>query len=305
VDGGTPFRSGFATVLGLPNAGKSTLINSILGRSLCITSFLPQTTRYHLRCIATSERRQIVFVDTPGYVTRQNPVDRAMRREIYRGAEGVDVVLFVVDATRRNTDENREAWKALVSHSQASRVLVLNKVDRFAKVELIPMLEELAAEFAPDELVPVSAKKGTNLEELDRVITGLLPEGPRYYPGEAIVDRPLPFVLSEFIREQIHAMTREEVPFATAVLVERFQEEEAAGGSRAIDLAASILVERDSQKGILIGAGGATIKEIRERARRRILGFLGRGATVRLELAVKLKRKWRSDPEALRELGWE
>jgi GTP-binding protein Era len=292
------FRSGFVTVMGMPNSGKSTLVNQMLERAICITSFKPQTTRYALRCIATSETRQLIFVDTPGWVASQKQMDKALRKEIYRGAEGVDVILYVVDATRLNVEANREAWKALTSSSKAHRVMVLNKIDKFSRLQLIPMLDMLQKTFEPADLVPVSAMKRKNIAELDRVITDHLPVGPKYYPDDAMVDRPLEFVFSEFIREQLYVVTREELPFSTAVHVESFE-----SGER-VAITAAIFVEKDSQKGILIGAQGAKVKEIRERATKRIQEFVGH-RRVKLELTVRVKKNWRQDPEMLKTLGFD
>ena len=293
------FRSGFVTIVGMPNAGKSTLINGFLQKALCITSFKPQTTRYHLRCIATTPERQIVFVDTPGWIVSQKTMDKLMRKEIYRGAEGVDVIVFVIDALRLNLEENREAWKALVTSSKAHRVMVLNKIDKFSKVELIPMLEKLQKAFEPEALVPVSATKRTNVDELDRVVSGYLPVGPKFYPEDQVADRPTEFLLSEMIREQLYFVTKQELPFSCAVHVEKFEQEEGK-----VTMAAAIYVEKDSQKGILIGAGGVMIKDIRERATKRIREFLKR-TKIKLELTVRVKRNWRQDPEVLRSIGFE
>lgn len=294
------FRSGFVSIVGMPNAGKSTLINQLLEKALCITSFKPQTTRYHLRCIATTPERQIVFVDTPGWVASQKQMDKLMRKEIYRGAEGVDVIIFVIDATRLNLEANREAWKALVTSSKSHRVLALNKIDKFSKVELIPILQKLQETFEPEALVPISAFKRSNIDELDRVITSMLPEGPQLYPEDQVADRPKEFLLAEMIREQLYFVTKQELPFSCAVHVESFSEEE-----NRVEMAAAIYVEKDSQKGILIGAGGSMIKDIRERAQKRIHDFLGKKSKVKLELTVRVKRNWRQDPEILKALGFE
>lgn len=294
------FRSGFVTIVGLPNAGKSTLINQFLERALCITSFKPQTTRYHLRCIATSEDRQMIFVDTPGFLTSQKQMDKLLRKEVYRGIEGVDVILFVIDATRLNLEANKEAWKALVTSSKAHRVLALNKIDKFSKVELIPILQKLQEQFEPEALVPISAYKRKNIEELDRVITGMLPEGPKYYPVDQVSDRPMEFLLSEFIREQLYFVTKQELPFSCAVHVEAFETE-----GEKVKMAAQIFVEKESQKGILIGAAGSMIKEIKERSQKRIHDFLGKRSKVKLELNVAVKKNWRQDPETLKTLGFE
>ena len=299
-DAKAPFKSGFVTIVGMPNAGKSTLINAFLQKAMCITSFKPQTTRYHLRCIATSADRQIIFVDTPGWISSQKQMDKLLRKEIYRGAEGVDVIVYVIDATRMNIEANRDAWKSLVTSSKAHRVLALNKIDKFSRLQLIPMLDMLQKTFEPEVLVPVSAFKRTNIDELDRVVTAFLPTGPKYYPEEQVADRPTEFLLSEFIREQLYFVTREELPFSCAVQVESFEE-----ADNKYAMSAAIYVEKDSQKGILIGAKGSMIKDIRERATKRIHEFLGKGSKVKLELTVAVKKNWRQDPMILKSLGFE
>lgn len=299
-DAPASFRSGFITILGLPNAGKSTLINQFLQRALCITSFKPQTTRYHLRCIATTADRQLIFVDTPGWIASQKQMDKLLRREIYRGIEDVDVIVYLVDATRLNLEANREAWKALVTSTKSHRVLALNKIDTFSKVQLIPILNKLQEVFEPEALVPISAYKRTNIDELDRVITSMLPMGPKYYPEDQVADRPMEFLLSEFIREQLYFVTRQELPFSCAVHVESLETQE-----EKMKMSAAIFVEKDSQKGILIGASGGMIKDIRERAQKRIHDFLGKKSKVKLELNVRVKKNWRQDPEVLKSLGFE
>jgi GTP-binding protein Era len=167
-------------------------------------------------------------------------------------------------------------------------------------VELIPILGTLQKTFEPEALVPVSALKRSNIDELDRVVTGMLPTGPKYYPDETLADRPMEFVFSEFIREQLYSVTRQELPFSTAVNVENFEQDEGR-----VALTAAIFVEKESQKGILIGAGGAMIREIRERATKRIRNFLGARAKVKLELTVRVKTNWRRNPEILKTLGFE
>jgi GTP-binding protein Era len=196
---GENFRSGFVTVVGLPNAGKSTLINAFVGRAALITSYRPQTTRNQIRCIVTDKDRQVIFVDTPGFIPGKAVFDKTLRQEIYKGKEDVDVLLYVIDATRPNREKNRNAWKALTRETRAKKVLVLNKIDRFSKVELIPILSDHLEAFSPDELVPVSAKDQTNLAALDRVITASMPRGPMLYPEDIVVDRPTEFLLSEFV----------------------------------------------------------------------------------------------------------
>lgn len=292
------YKSGFVAVVGLPNAGKSTLINALLGREATITSPKPQTTRYRIRCVSTDARRQMIFVDTPGWLKDKRRIDRAMRDEILKGLDGVDVVLAVVDGTRPELGILGSVLARLGPEAGGAPVVaVLSKIDKVGKSGMIPLLTKVSEALAPRELVPVSSLEKDNLGELDRVLTALLPEGPVLFPPDLTTDRPPAFMCAELIREQIFHMTREEVPYSTAVEIEAFEDRDGE-----VRVAAVIWVDRDSQKGILIGAGGKTLAEIRRKAVPRMRVALG-AKTVELALHVKVAEGWRDNEHRLRELG--
>lgn len=293
------YRSGFVAVVGLPNAGKSTLVNALLGREALITSNKPQTTRYQVRCISTSATRQIVFVDTPGWLRRQRAIDKAMHREIMMGLEGVDLVVYVVDGRFPKLDVAEGILQKSKGQAggRAPVVVVVSKLDRLGKSKVIPLLAEISQRLKPEAVVPISSTEGENLAELDRVLTGLLPEGPALYPPEMILDRGDAFVVSEFLREQIFRTMRQEVPFSTAVEMDRFE----LDGDR-LDASALIFVERKSQKGIVIGKGGASLKAIKQGAIRRVKAFLG-VKKISLEIFVKVVEDWRNKDARVRDLG--
>ncbi len=290
------FRSGFIAVLGLPNSGKSTLINAFFDRQPLIVSAKPQTSRFQVRCISTTEERQAILVDTPGWHAEGRTLGKFMRREIARSVEGTDATLFVVDAARPQVERVRYAWGVLLKDSGAPVVLVLNKIDLVGRGKLPELLDKLCKIFEPKEIVPVSALKKENLLELDRVVTSLLPEGPLLYPPDTQIDKPDEFLFGEFIREQVYRVAREEVPFSCAVHVETVEQGEAS-----VRIEAELLVERDSQKAILIGAAGQNISKIRTLARDRIRRFTG--SKVQLELRVKVHARWASDEKLLERMG--
>ncbi|MBI4871967.1 MAG: GTPase Era [Candidatus Riflebacteria bacterium] len=290
------YRSGFVAVLGLPNVGKSTLVNCFFDNDPCIVSYKPQTTRFHIRCISTDERRQIVFVDTPGWHARGRGLGAFMRREITHSLSGADLLLFLVDAVHPDLERNRYAHAVLMQGVNTPRVLAVNKIDRIGSSRVAALLDQFYKVFEPKEIVPISASEETNIDELDRVMTALLPEGPPLYPPETVVDKPQEFLITEFIREQLYAVTREEIPFSCAV--------ELVSVDRNLDpihVEANILVEKQSQKGILIGAGGSMIARIRRLSGVRIKRFFGR--PVDLSLWVKVHPKWAADELLLSRMG--
>ncbi len=298
-EGSVSYRSGFIAVLGLPNVGKSTLINVFFEGAPLITSPKPQTTRFHVRCIHTDERRQVILVDTPGWYEGGEALARFMRREIERAIDGVDVLLYVVDASRPALDENERLYRRLLrgAGKRTPVVMVLNKVDLAGKERTLELLDTLWKRFSPREIVPVSALQRFNVDELDRVVTSLLPEGPMLYPPEMVVDRDEEFLFGEFIREQIYHVTHQEIPFKVAVDVQRVEREEGR-----IFVEAYIYVVRDSQKGILIGREGRKIKEIKKLASIRIRRFTG--CKVELSLRVKVAKNWTKRASLLGYFGY-
>jgi len=293
------FRSGFVAVAGLPNAGKSTLINAFIEGAPLITSWRPQTTRFHIRCICTNDRRQIIFVDTPGWHRKKGKLETFMLEEIARGLDGVDVLLYVIDASDPSPDRNVAIYREAVATAKGvgCRIIALAKADKIPRPRLLPLIERFHGECGPDELVPLSAVKAENLHALDEVITSHLPEGPQFYPDDILVDRPDEFVFSEFVREQLHRLTFDEVPFSLAVEVDKVSQ-----GDKRVKIEATVYVERDSQKGIVIGGGGDAIQKVRANAAARIARFTGKKVT--LSLHVKVAENWTDKVGRLRSLGY-
>jgi len=286
------------SLIGRPNAGKSTLLNRLVGAKLAIVSRRPQTTRNRITGIRNLAEAQIVFVDTPGLQGGTGKLADFMLKTAHRAVEGVDVVCLVVDATAP-----AEPDAPVLAPLRAFRgpvFCVLNKIDRLrAKDRLLPLTDlwRRAHEFA--EIVPVSASDGTNCERLLRLIVGRLPEHPAYFPPDATSDQPETFYVAEVVREKIFRLTRQEVPYAAAVRVESLSERERPAR---LDIRATIFVEQESQKGIVIGKGGGMLKRIGTEARQELERFFG--IPVFLGLNVHVRRNWRRDERALREFGF-
>ncbi len=292
-----PTRCGFVAIIGAPNAGKSTLINSLVGAKVSIVTHKVQTTRSRLRAIAIVGNSEIVFVDTPGIFRPRRKLDEAMVEAAWEGAADADVVALLVDARRGLDEENARILKGLGASGREA-ILVLNKIDLVEKGRLL----ELAAAF--NEAHPftatfmVSALKGDGLAELREHLAAHMPEGPWLYPPDQISDLPLRMLAAEITREKIYLRLHDELPYASHVETESW--EERADGS--IRIEQTIYVLRESQKKIVIGKGGQTIKEIGQAARRELSELLG-GRKVHLFLFVKVREKWDQDPERLRSLG--
>ena len=291
-----PFRTGTVAIVGRPNVGKSTLLNHLVGAHVAITSRKAQTTRHRLLGIRTDERAQFIFVDTPGYQTRHvNALNRAMNRTVGQVASEVDVVVFVIDA---NGWDARDDPVLELLPAKAPVILALNKVDRVAdKARLAPVLTEAAAKRDFAALVPISASKGTQLKALLDEIRKHLPEQPAIYAADELTDRPERFLAAELVRERIFRLLGEELPYAIAVDVDTFTVE---GNLRRIG--ATIYVDRQSHKGIVIGEKGATLKRIGTEARHAMEALFG--SRVHLELWVKVKSGWADNEAALRLLGY-
>jgi GTP-binding protein Era len=362
------FRAGFVSIVGRPNAGKSTLLNALLGQKLAIVTHKPQTTRTRVLGVlevplkkkgkgeAGHPAAQVVLVDTPGVHKPETQLDRRMMQEVHDALESRDVVLFIVDATRRlavkESGSNPTSQRRDVGHPDMSQgrdvghpdgegskitgrmkssaaedefalglvkrldcpvVLVLNKIDAVRKEELLPLMAHWSAQHEFAAVVPVSARKKEGLGLLLETVVGLLPEGQRYFPRDQVTDQPERFLAAELIREKILLLTGEEVPYATAVVIERWEEPAARVRKRAgkkIDsaklpvtkIAAAIYCERTGQKAILIGKQGAMLKAIGTTARKEIEGLLG--TRVFLELFVKVQAEWRSSRGSVEELDW-
>jgi GTPase len=285
------FRSGYVAIVGLPNVGKSTLLNRLLGTHLAAVAPRPQTTRHRLLGILNGPQYQAVFFDTPGLLDPKYPLQQHMKREIDLALSDADLVLLVLDASRPVDDAS--FFAGLVAGRRA--VAALNKVDLVKdKKDLLPAVERLAGSGFPDVFM-VSALIGGGMEELKAAIVARVPEGRPFYAADAIADRPERFFVAEFIREAVFNLYGEEIPYSTTVVIEEFKERP----GRKDYVRANIYVERDSQKAIIIGRDGNALKRVGTEARRNIEGFLGR--PVFLELWVKVAEAWRKNEQFLRE----
>lgn len=289
--------SGFVSIIGRPNVGKSTLLNRIIGEKIVITSDKPQTTRNRIQGIHNIPDGQIVFIDTPGIHAGRSRLNRSMVDVARSAISGVDLLLLVVDATGQ---ADVAFVNDILKKVTTPVVLVLNKVDLLADKNL--MLEKIStwsALYPFKEIVPISAGNGDGVEHLVSVVTGYLPEGPAMFPDDILTDMPEKFIVAEMIREKVFRMTRDEVPYSTAVVVESFIERE----NGVIAISAAIMLERDTQKGIIIGKRGEMLKRIGSQARQDIELLLD--TRVFLELFVKVVENWSERPSKLRELGYE
>lgn len=293
------FKSGFVGIIGRPNVGKSTLLNSFVGEKVAITSRKPQTTRHRIRSILTRENSQIIFVDTPGFHKPHDTLGEHLNRAVRETIDEVDVVLFLVDASQ-GVGKGDVYIARHLEGTKTPVILAINKIDRLGKRELKEQLKvaQNLGEYA--KIIPISARAGSGVGELLRQIGHLLPFGEKYYPEDMVTDQPERVIMAEFIREKVLDLTREEVPHSVAVVVEDITRRE---GRELVDVSAIIYVERESQKGILIGKGGSLLKEAGTKARLDIEHLLG--SQVNLQLWVKVEKDWRRREEALRKVGIE
>jgi GTPase len=298
-----PFRSGFVCILGRPNAGKSTLLNALVGEKLAIISPKPQTTRNRIQGVVHVPKRkgkdggQIVLIDTPGVHKPDSSLGRKMMVEVREALEGCDLVLVIVDVAHKLDPRDQFALD-LVKQSKAKAFLILNKVDLIPeKSKLLPLIEEYRKLYDFAEVVPISALKRKGLDDLMKTILAALPAGPAYFPEDEITDQPARFMAAEIIREQVLLNTSEEIPYATTVIVDNFEE-----GKRLTRIGATIYCERDGQKGILVGKGGRMLKKIGTSARIQMERMLG--TKVFLELYVKAEPGWRDSRSFVEELDW-
>ncbi len=292
------FRSGFVAIIGRPNVGKSTLLNHIVGQKIAITSPKPQTTRNRILGIQNTDDAQVLYVDTPGIHDARSPLNRYMVDQARSACLDVDVVLWLVEADRSvDTDP---MIPRLLEKTKNPVLLVINKIDTISKAKLLPLIDAYSKICPFASIVPVSALKGDGVETLMGEIPALLPEGPRYYPEDQLTDVPERFIVAEMIREQVLMRTKDEVPYGVAIVVERFQENPV---KNMVGISAVINVERDSQKGILVGKGGTMIRHIGQGARKEIERMLG--IKVHLELFVRVQKNWTSSGRMLKEFGYE
>lgn len=291
------FVSGFVAIIGRPNVGKSTFLNEVMGRKIAIMSDKPQTTRNRILGVLTQDDAQIIFIDTPGIHKPKHKLGEFMVRVARRTLTEVDLILFMVDAAAP-VGEGDNLVAGYVKGAGTPAILVLNKIDRLKKDDLLPAIDNYRrlGEFA--EVVPVSALEGDNLDRLVDLVKKYLPEGPKYYPDETVTDQPEMQVVSELVREKVLHLTRDEVPHSVAVVVDEMTER--PGGL--VYIKAIIYIERDSQRGIIIGEGGRMLREIGKLARADIEGLLG--SKIYLDLWVKVKKDWRDREDTLRAMGY-
>jgi GTP-binding protein Era len=291
------FRSGFVSIVGRPNAGKSTLLNALIGQKVAIVADKPQTTRTSIQGVLTLPEAQIVFVDTPGIHKADTPLNKRLMNTVRASLDQRDLLLFVADAARTFEEEDRRAVD-LARKAETPVVLVLNKVDLVKeKARLLPLIERYKAMYEFIEFVPVSAAKGAGLDDLRRVILDRLPEGPAYFPEDYVTDQPERFLAAELVREKVLLATRKEVPHSVAVTVDRWEET-----PRITRIYATIRVEREGQKPIVIGANGAMLKRIGTLARVEMEKLFG--TKIFLDLHVRVQPGWREQRAFLDALDW-
>ncbi|MCL5268463.1 MAG: GTPase Era [Bacteroidetes bacterium] len=308
------YHTGYVALIGEPNVGKSTLLNALLEQKLSIVTPKPQTTRHKIAGILTGENYQIIFLDTPGLIKPKYALQEVMMSFAGEAIEEADVVMFLVDASGRGVAESVKKSTALARFTglkdKKPIFVVLNKIDLLKKAEVLPLLQAFSAIFPFAEIIPVSALKGENLDDLRQTIVKYLPEGNALYPEGYVSDRDERFFVSELIREEIFKLFKEEVPYATTVEIEEFRESlparsvsaEAGDAERKTLIRAVVYVERESHKGIIIGKGGAALKQVGQNARRQIEQLIGHD--VFLELFVKVEREWRDDKGKIKRLGY-
>jgi GTP-binding protein Era len=291
------YRSGMVAVVGRPNVGKSTLVNALVGQKVAIVSDKPQTTRRGLHAVLTTDDAQAVFTDTPGFHKPRTELGARLNDVVGDAVEGVDAILHVVDAAAGIGRGDAFVFEHRVRRHRCPKICVVNKVDLTGHRRVVPQLAEAAEIGDFDEIVPVSAKTGSGIDRLRSIVLALLPEGPPLYPTDTLTDQPLDVRLAEIVREKALAVTRQELPHSITVTVEELELDETLA-----KVHASLIVERDSQKGIVIGKGGQTLRTVGARAREEMELLLG--TKVYLDLRVKVVKEWQRDPKALERLGY-
>ncbi|MBO7743829.1 GTPase Era [Paenibacillus sp. MWE-103] len=291
------YRSGFVAIVGRPNVGKSTLINEVIGQKIAIMSDKPQTTRNKIHGVYTTDRSQIVFLDTPGIHKPTSKLGDFMVKSAIGTLGEVDAALFLIDVSEGLGGGDRFIIEAL-KKVNTPVFLVMNKIDKIEPDALLPLIVQYKELYDFAEVIPISALQGNNVNTLLKVLGDYLPEGPQYYPADQVTDHPEQFVCAELVREKILHLTREEVPHSIAVAIEDMRVQD----NGVVYIGAVIFVERDSQKGIVIGKQGALLKQVGKEARRDIETLLG--SRVFLELWVKVKKDWRNQDRVLKDLGF-
>ncbi|MGA3166607.1 MAG: GTPase Era [Terriglobia bacterium] len=292
----SPFKSGFVAVVGRPNAGKSTLVNTLVGSKVSIVTPVPQTTRNRILGILTSPTAQVIFMDTPGVHKPLSRLNQQMMSYVRQALADRDLAVLIVDASERFGKGDQFVIELLKEYAPRT-ILALNKIDRMHKPDLLPLIDRYSKLYGFEEIFPISALRGEGIEELLAAVLQRLPEGPQYFPSDEYTDQPERFLASEIIREKVIRHTKQEMPYVTAVLIEQFEE-----GETITRIHATIVVERESQKPIVIGAGGARLKEIGTEARQDLEKLFP--PKVYLELYVKVEPHWRDNRAVIAELDY-
>lgn len=293
------FQSGFIALVGRPNVGKSTLMNRLVGRKLAIMSDKPQTTRNKITAILTTDDAQLIFIDTPGIHKPRHKLGEYMVGVARNVLSEVDVILFLVEADEKEIGPGDRYIMDLLKETKTPVILVINKTDLIENSKLLPLMEMYRHFLDFAHIIPVSALHGDNLQDLMETVTGLLPEGPKYYPDDMVTDQPERAIIKEIIREKVLHLTRDEIPHSVAIEIEEIRPRK----NDLIYIRGTILTEKESQKGILVGSKGQLLKKIGELAREEIEHLLG--SKVYLDLWVKVRKDWRNRDSYLRDLGYE
>ena len=294
---GEIYKAGYASIFGRPNVGKSTFLNQVLGFKLSIISPKPQTTRHRILGIHSAENAQIIFLDTPGLLKPRYQLQKAMMRAVEAAIEDADIIIYMIEADEILYHIDREHLLKF-KEKNIPIFILLNKIDLVQKNKVLPLIEKISKEIKPDAIIPISALKNDGINDVIVEIVKRLPESPAYYPVDLLTEHPERFIVSEIIREKIFYHFGEEIPYSTTVVIDDYKERK----GRKVLIRATIVAERESQKGILIGKNGAALKKIGALARVDIEKFIQR--SVYLELWVKVKEKWRKNEDALREFGY-
>jgi len=292
------YKSGFVSIIGRPNVGKSTFINRVIGQKIAIMSDKPQTTRNKIQGVYTTNHSQTIFIDTPGIHKPKHKLGDFMMKVAQNTLKEVDLILFMINA-EEGYGRGDEFIIERLKQTNTPVFLIINKIDQIHPEQLLPLIEQYKELYPFKEIVPISALQGNNVDTLLQQIEAYLPEGPQYYPEDQVTDHPERFIITELIREKVLHLTREEIPHSVAVVMDTLERRE---NNSAIYVGATIIVERDSQKGIIIGKQGSMLKEVGKRARVDIEALLG--SKVFLELWVKVQKDWRNKASQLRDYGF-
>lgn len=292
------FKSGFIAIIGRPNVGKSTFLNHVVGQKIAIMSDKPQTTRNKVQGVVTTDDSQLIYIDTPGIHKPKHKLGDHMVKVARNTLREVDIIMFMVNADEKIGPGDRFIIEML-QNTETPVFLIINKIDLVHPDKLLEIIVSYKSEYDFTEIVPISALNGNNTDRLLETLKTYLPEGPKYYPDEHVTDHPERFIISEFIREKVLHLTREEIPHSVAVVIEKIERDE---HKDLVHIMATIIVDRDSQKGIVIGKRGSLLKQIGTDARHDIEMLLG--SKVFLEVWVKVQKDWRNKPGRLNELGF-